>query len=74
MGLEKQHPFVNAVLTQHALASLARLFRCGEISYHGGFLDVATARSMPLAVDPLLWRKVKKRNARITGRIRPVAG
>jgi PRTRC genetic system ThiF family protein len=35
-ALERQEPFVNATLAQHALALLARLFRYGEISYHGG--------------------------------------
>jgi len=45
----------------HALALLARLFRYGQVSYHGGFVDVATSRSVPLAVDPSLWRRVRKR-------------
>ena len=43
-----------------ALALLARLFRHGQISYHGGFVDVATSRSVPLPVDPLLWRRIRK--------------
>jgi PRTRC genetic system ThiF family protein len=60
-ALERQECFVNTVLAQHALALLARLFRYGEISHHGGFVDVATSRSVPLAVDPLLWRRVRKR-------------
>jgi len=59
-SLERQHAFVNPVLAQHALALLARLFRHGQISYHGGFVDVATSRSVPLPVDPLLWRRIRK--------------
>jgi hypothetical protein len=51
---------VNGVLAQHALALLARLFRDGQLSHHGGFVDVATSRAVPLAVDPLLWRQVRK--------------
>jgi PRTRC genetic system ThiF family protein len=60
-ALERQECFVNAVLAQHALALLARLFRYGEISHHGGFVNVATSRSVPLAVDPLLWHRIRKR-------------
>src|SRR5207245_5256929 len=60
-ALSRQECFVNAVLAHHALALLARLFRYGQISYHGAFVDVATSRSVPLAIDPLLWRQVRKR-------------
>jgi len=62
-ALERQEPFVNTVLAQHALALLARLFRYGQISHHGGFVDIATSRSVPLAVDPSLWWRVRKRLA-----------
>ena len=60
-ALERQECFVNTAIAQHALALLARLFRYGQISHHGGFVDVATSRSVPLAVDPLLWHRVRKR-------------
>ena len=60
-ALARQQCFVNSVLAQHALALLARLFRYGEISYHGSFVDVASSRAVPLAVDPLLWRQIRKR-------------
>jgi len=60
-ALSRQQCFVNAVLAQHALALLARLFRYGEISHHGAFVDVASSRAVPLAIDPLLWRRVRKR-------------
>jgi PRTRC genetic system ThiF family protein len=60
-ALERQHSFVNALLAQHALALLAQLFRYGQISHHGGFVDVASSRAVPLPVDPLLWRRVRKR-------------
>ena len=63
-ALERQHCFVNTVLAQHALALLAQLFRYGEISHHGAFVDVASSRVVPLAVDPLLWRRVRKRGHR----------
>jgi PRTRC genetic system ThiF family protein len=71
-ALERQECFVNTVLAQHALALLARLFRYGQISHHGGFVDVATSRSVPLAVDPLRWRRVRKRTS--VSFSRPVGG
>jgi sulfur-carrier protein adenylyltransferase/sulfurtransferase len=70
-ALERQSPFVNSTLAQHALALLARLFRYGEISHHGGFVDIATSRSVPLPVDPLVWRRVKRCGSRKT-RERPL--
>jgi hypothetical protein len=63
-SLARQEPFVNSTLAQHALALLARLFRYGEISYHGAFVDVGTARSTPLPIDPMVWRRLRKRKAR----------
>ena len=66
-ALSRQQCFVNTVLAQHALALLARLFQYGKIYYHGAFVDVASSRAVPLPVDPLLWRRVRKpgrKNAR----------
>jgi len=34
-ALERQEPFINQTLAYHALAILARLFRHGELDYHG---------------------------------------
>jgi PRTRC genetic system ThiF family protein len=62
-ALDRQEPYVNAVLAQHALALLAGLFRYGQIFHHGGFVDVAASRAVPLLVDPLLWRRIRKRAA-----------
>lgn len=39
-ALERQEPFVNPTLANHALALLARLFRRGSIEYHGAFVNV----------------------------------
>ena len=41
-ALERREPFINSTLAEHALALLARLFRYGETSYHGGFINLAT--------------------------------
>ncbi len=72
-ALERQHPFVNAVLAQHALALLARLFRYGQISYHGAFVDVASARCVPLPINPALWRQVRRRAGALVSRLTPHA-
>ncbi len=63
-ALEKQSPFVNQVLAQHALALRARLFRYGNISYHGGFVNLREGGGARLAVDPLLWRRIRRRRKR----------
>jgi PRTRC genetic system ThiF family protein len=63
-ALEWQEPFVNSALAQHALALLARLFRYGEISYHGGFVNLATGAASVMRVDSLLWRRVIRRRVK----------
>ena len=62
-AIEKQEPFVNQVLAQHALALLARLFRYGNVSYHGGFVNLRDGCVGRLPVDPDVWRRIRKRNA-----------
>jgi PRTRC genetic system ThiF family protein len=67
-ALERQEPFVNSTLAQHALALLARLFRYGEISYHGGFTNLATGATSVLRIDPQYWkrtRRVSRRNSEL---------
>jgi len=51
---------VDSVVARNALSLLGRLFRYGEISYHGGFMDVATARSTPLSVEPVVWGRLRR--------------
>ncbi len=63
-ALERQEPFVNSTLAQHALALLARLFRYGEISYHGGFVNLATGATSVLRVDPQCWRRTRRLSKR----------
>ena len=60
-ALERQEPFINSTLAQHALALLARLFRYGEISYHGGFISLSTGVSSRLPIDASLWRRLQRR-------------
>jgi len=60
-AIEKQSPFVNQVLAQHGLALLARLFRYGNISYHGGFVNLRDGYGGRLPVDPDVWRRIRRR-------------
>ncbi len=59
-ALERQSPFVNSTLAQHALALLARLFRYGEISHHGGFINLASGATSVLRIDPGCWRQIRR--------------
>jgi PRTRC genetic system ThiF family protein len=63
-ALERQSPFVNPTLANHSLALLARLFRHGSVAYHGAFVNVAEGRAQPMAVNPKLWREVRRRGQR----------
>lgn len=47
-AITRQEPFVNQVLASQALALLARLFRWGQISYHGGFVNLETGLMVPI--------------------------
>src|SRR5215472_152494 len=71
-ALERQEPFVNPTLANHALALLARLFRYGRISSQGGFGTLAaTARVQALAIDPEYWKTLRRRHAGLTARAVP---
>ena len=60
-ALERQEPFVNQTLAYHALGMVARLFRYGKLSHHGAFVNLRTGRTVPLAVDPVTWYRMKAR-------------
>jgi hypothetical protein len=38
---------------------LARVFRYGEISYHGCFINVATGATSVLRIDPQCWKRTR---------------
>jgi PRTRC genetic system ThiF family protein len=63
-SLERQEPFINPTLAQHALALLARLFRYGEVSYHGGFINLATGATSVLRIDPQYWKRSRRSSKR----------
>ncbi len=61
-ALDRQEPFVNPTLANHALALLARLFRYGTISYHGTFVSLSSMGCVQaLRVDPKCWQRLRKR-------------
>jgi hypothetical protein len=59
VALERQEPFVNQTLGYQALAMLARLFRYGRLSYHGGFVNLCTGRTASLPIDSVLWQRMR---------------
>jgi len=61
-ALERQEPFVNSTLAHAGLALLARLFRYGQITYHGGFLDLAGSVTSPLRIYPKHWGRMRRAN------------
>ncbi len=51
-ALDRQEPFVNPTLANHALSLLGRLFRYGTLSCQGGFVSLGnTARVQLLPID-----------------------
>ncbi|MEO8131660.1 MAG: PRTRC system ThiF family protein, partial [Bryobacteraceae bacterium] len=68
-ALERQEPFVNQTLAQHALALLTRLFRYGRIDHHGAFVNVAQNRVQPLPINPEGWKKMRRRGRQFLGNI-----
>jgi len=60
-ALQRQEPFINQTVAYHALALLARLFRYGRLSHHGGFINLSTGRISPLPVNPAVWKRIAKR-------------
>jgi sulfur-carrier protein adenylyltransferase/sulfurtransferase len=59
---DRQEPFVNPTLANHALALLARLFRYGTISCHGAFVSLSSLSSVQaLRVDPKHWGRLRNR-------------
>jgi len=56
-ALERQHLFVNQAVVTPALQLLWQIFRFGRISWHGAFVNLATGRTSPLAIDPAAWAR-----------------
>ncbi len=70
-ALERQEPFVNPTLANHALALLARLFRYGRISYQGEFVSLANTahvQPLPIPIDAVYWKRLRQHRKRNTVR------
>jgi PRTRC genetic system ThiF family protein len=65
-ALDRQEPFINQTLASSALAMLARLFRYGKLTHHGGFFNAQSGLMSPLPVDPQLWSKTRGRARKAT--------
>jgi PRTRC genetic system ThiF family protein len=63
-ALTRQEPFINQSLANLALAMLARLFRHGRLSYHGGFVNLAGGLTAPVSVSPVAWKRIIEANER----------
>lgn len=57
-ALESQSPFINQALAYQALGMLAQFFRHGILTYHGGFLNLASGRMSPLPLDAGVWDRI----------------
>ena len=60
-ALERQEPFLNSTLANHALALLARLFLHGSISHHGGFVNMECGTTGAAPIDSRTWRALRRR-------------
>ena len=61
-----RQPFARSEIGLNALALLARLFRYGEISYHGGFINLASGVTFALRIDPQSWKRTRRVNKHTT--------
>lgn len=57
-ALEKQSLFINSAMTLWACNLLFELFRYGKISYHGNFINLKSGKTVPLMVDPEIWKRM----------------
>jgi hypothetical protein len=61
-ALDRQEPFLNPTLSNHALALLARLFRYGTISYQGAFVGLSSLAGLQaLRIDPKCWQRLRRK-------------
>ena len=63
-ALDRQEPFVNPTLANHALALFARLFRYGTLSHHGAFVSLSSSCVQALRVDPKSWQRLRRKVSR----------
>lgn len=56
-ALEKQSLFINDNMATAAMNLLWELFRYGQISHHGQFINIKSGRVTPLPIDPEAWKR-----------------
>lgn len=57
-ALRKQDLFINRRVALEASELLWQLFRKGETSFHGAFVNSESMRGAPLRVDPAAWKRM----------------
>src|SRR5579863_2860025 len=67
-ALERQEPFINQTLAASALAMLAQLLRYGRLRHHGAFFNAKTGQMCALPIDPVLWRKTRRRAKKLVSK------
>jgi PRTRC genetic system ThiF family protein len=60
-ALRRQSPFINQALGNHALALLTRLFRYGDISHQGGFVNLRTGCVTAISADVTMRQRLQRR-------------
>jgi PRTRC genetic system ThiF family protein len=56
-ALEKQALFINRAVTVHGMDLLWQLFRHGELTHHGAFINLKSGNVKPIPVDPAYWAR-----------------
>jgi PRTRC genetic system ThiF family protein len=56
-ALEKQSLFINSSVALYACNLLSELFRHGQITYHGGFINMKSGRTSPLQIGEETWKR-----------------
>jgi hypothetical protein len=57
-ALEKQDLFINQTVATFGLNLLWQLFRYGQLTHHGYFINLALGAVTPLPVDKIAWRRM----------------
>lgn len=58
-SLDRQSLFINQAVVTSALQLLWQIFRHGETTWHGSFVNLSTGRTTPLPVDPNVWARMR---------------
>jgi len=56
-ALEKQSLFINDTMANAACNLLWQLFRYGQLTHHGQFVNIKAGRVTSLAIDPEAWKR-----------------